>query len=117
MFVYFVTPNIGVGILLLIHGPVSAPAPESLASQPFRFLDLPPELRCIIYEFCMVRGTVYPAPRPKHDHRYNDFASFEAPQWALLRVNRQVRVEAAKILLSKNHFVLSYVDAETLFWT
>ena len=50
---------------------------------------------------------MFPAPRPIFDHRYKEFRPFEDSVWSLLAVNRQVREEAAKVLLSKNHFVLS----------
>lgn len=97
---------------------VLASVSEPTATQSFRFLALPFDLRFAIYELCMVKGTVYIAPRPKHDHRYDNVGPFpKKPEWALLRVNRQVRSESAKVLLSKNHFVLRYVDGRECFWS
>lgn len=84
---------------------------------PFRFLDLPAELRDIIYELCLVKGTIHLVPRPRNDHRYDLLGSPEKPEWALLGVNRQVRGEAASTILSKNHFVLGYdTSSERILW-
>jgi hypothetical protein len=80
-------------------------------------MDLPIELRKVIYELCLVKGTVYPMPRPKYDHRYDNMEPFEKPEWALLAVNQQIRIEASEILLKQNHFVISYeYDAMDNIW-
>ena len=102
----------------LIRISVVAPKPSPPKTKPFRFLDLPAELRETIYELCLVKGTVYLAPRPTFDHRYNGIQPFENPTWALLGVNRQVRDETAKVLLTNNHFVLSYDQrSREKFWS
>lgn len=64
-------------------------------------------MRDLIYEVCLVQGTVYVSPRTRYDHRYDGVKENDSPLWALLKVSHQVRAEAAKALLGKNHFVLS----------
>lgn len=76
--------------------------------EPFRFLDLPAELRDVVYDICMTRGKVFIRPRPRRDGRYTGFEDFERPDWPLLLVSHQVRQEAAKVFMSRNHFVLSH---------
>ena len=88
---------------------VTTLSPTASNTAPFRFLDLPAELREAIYDLCLVRGTVCPARCTRYDHRYDNIEPSEEPEWALLLVNRKIRHESAKILLSKNHFILSYV--------
>lgn len=62
----------------------------------------------------MVRGKVFPHPRPYEDFRYLDFEEYETPEWQMLAINRQVRVEAAEIFLKENHFVFHGGTAVTL---
>ncbi|KAK4543885.1 hypothetical protein LTR36_004659 [Oleoguttula mirabilis] len=77
-------------------------------SQVFRFVDLPPELRNVIYELCLAKGKVFLRPRPTYDQRYEGYEHFDRPDWQLLSVSRQVRTEAVAVLTSHNHFVISY---------
>ena len=93
------------------------PTPHPRRSQQFPFLDLPGELRNAVYKLCLVKGTIYPCPRPTYDHRYDNAKPYSKPEWALLAVSRQIRNEAADILLKQNHFVLGYHSgAGSLFW-
>lgn len=95
--------------------PASIPPPKD---KPSPFLELPAELRNAIYELCLVKGTVYIRPRIEHNHRYNEIQPIECPEWSLLGVNHQVRKEAAKVLLSSNHFILSYcLGSNGNFWS
>ncbi|KAF2114706.1 hypothetical protein BDV96DRAFT_687507 [Lophiotrema nucula] len=78
-------------------------------NQPFRFLDLPSELRLKVYSQLLIVGKIFYTPTPweirKRD-RFKDLSSYEIPQLQLLRVNKQVHNEAEPVYLSKNLFVL-----------
>ncbi|KAF2662473.1 hypothetical protein K491DRAFT_179653 [Lophiostoma macrostomum CBS 122681] len=76
---------------------------------PFKFLELPPEIRCMIYEELVVVGKVYfKGTDQEHENsvRYYDKAYFRKPSLAILRVCSLVHQEAEPIYLSKNLFVL-----------
>ena len=76
--------------------------------QAFEFLKLPRELRNHVYEFCVVVGEVRVG-----DHKWLQRADmrYKHPEGAraevsLFTVNKQIRLEALEVFLSKNHFVL-----------
>lgn len=78
-------------------------------NQPFRFLDLPAELRCQIYEYFVVVGKIFYTPdldSVRNEKRFNDWKMYPTPELTLLRVCKQVRNEAEEIYLAKNLFVL-----------
>lgn len=73
---------------------------------PFRFMDLPPELRLRVYEELVVVGKVaYITPTCSHEGSRR-LREYRRPDLTILRVSRQAHWEAEKIYLSKNQFVL-----------
>jgi hypothetical protein len=94
----------------------SQPTTQAGHEQTFDFMRLPRELRNLVYEFCVVVGEVrignhdnwaqYP------DMRYIHREGAKA-ETSLFAVNKQIRVEALELYLSKNHFVVP----STAMWT
>ncbi|KAI9871698.1 MAG: hypothetical protein M1830_002599, partial [Pleopsidium flavum] len=69
---------------------------EKSASTFNRFLDLPPEIRFMIYEYLLVVGKVFPHPKPRHDVRYSGWQEYEKPMTQLFGVCRRVKEECEK---------------------
>ena len=81
----------------------------SADEQPFRFLDLPTELRCQVYEYLVVVGKVFYTPDDyavMNEKRFKDWNSYRAPDLTILRICKQTHNEAEELYLSKNMFVL-----------
>ncbi|CAK3944901.1 Hypothetical predicted protein [Lecanosticta acicola] len=75
--------------------------------RPFIFLDLPLELREMVYELCVAPGKVFLRPRPQNDVRLDEYKKYHQVEWQLLAVTRQVRKESAKVLFTKNQIVFN----------
>ena len=77
-------------------------------SPPLGFLQLPAEIRNMIYRYCLIVGEVYPRPKPDEDDRLNDRSNFQQPQTQVFQLCRQIFAEAAPLYFAENKFVLSY---------
>ena len=90
--------------------PVATRSPSTACQRPpFRFLDLPPELRMLIYGELVVVGRVFFSPdwyEIEEGRRFDEYKQSTRPNLAILRVSRAVHDEAEDIYLSKNIFVL-----------
>ena len=78
-------------------------------AQPFRFLDLPTELRAMIMKYSLAVGTFFIRRRPFSDSRLREHETFAVPDLTLLKICRQIRAEAAKVLFTTNHIVMNYL--------
>ncbi|KAF1955341.1 hypothetical protein CC80DRAFT_92288 [Byssothecium circinans] len=75
----------------------------------FGFLDLPPDIRCLIYEELLSVGKVFFLDTDSeqcNSVRYKDKRYYGKPYLSILRVCKQTHQEAEPIYLSKNLFVL-----------
>jgi len=72
-------------------------------------MDLPTELRVMVYEELVVVGKVFYTPDAyavANEKRFKHWTSYRAPSLAILRVSKQVHNEAEEVYLGKNLFVL-----------
>lgn len=90
------------------------------------FLHLPPEIRQMIYNCCLVVGKIFPysvsETYDEYDDDYDDdpttqeLSDCEYPYVALLSVCRQMRLEAEPILYQRNTIVLPASDLTARFF-
>ncbi|KAK5121122.1 hypothetical protein LTR85_005606 [Meristemomyces frigidus] len=83
---------------------------EADDSAPFRFLDVPKDVRSMIYEYLVVPGTItlrYKAELAKHDNRYAELATSlpSYGQTQIFAVCGQIKDEALPLYISKNLFI------------
>lgn len=80
-----------------------------MTTPPFRFFDLPTEIRVMIYQEVLVVGKVFYTP-DEYDvwngKRCRGHQLYHKPELQLLRVCKQIHAEAEPVYLSKNFFVL-----------
>lgn len=84
------------GVFMSIFIPRHEPVPASVISELLCFLNLPPEIRSSIYGLLLV------APNGTMTCSHKDFK----PHPQILRVCRQIHIEASPILYGKNQFHL-----------
>jgi hypothetical protein len=88
------------------------PATRTPAETPFRFLDLPAELRVQIYEYLVVVGKVFFTPDwydvQEGKIRFKDWTKYPIPSLQLLRACKQIHEEAEEVYFGKNLFGLLY---------
>ncbi|KAF2629135.1 hypothetical protein BU25DRAFT_430430 [Macroventuria anomochaeta] len=90
---------------------------SSLSMQPFRFLDLPGELRNNIYDLLLCSWT----DEPEYESRFVGGLRKRLPSYdamALLRTNKQIHEEAFDYMMKRNQFVrvtCRGLDANSLF--
>jgi hypothetical protein len=87
---------------------MAAPAPHE--ARPFRFLDLPAEIRCVIYELLMdrrVKVGILDVECPSHDMSgYTQVPNYYYP--AMMRVNIQVKDEYTAFVMPRMKLLINW---------
>jgi hypothetical protein len=80
----------------------SLPHPKDTA--PFRFMDLPAELRIHVYEELVVVGKIFFTPSSyevRESCRFTDYTKYRKPSLTILRVSKDIHKEAEDVYLSR----------------
>lgn len=79
------------------------------------FLNLPTEVRFIIFGYCLIIGEINPYPR-NYDRQEPMRSLQRKPDIALLQVNKLIRAEAEIVLYGKNVWRLSWDEWNRPLW-
>ena len=100
--------------------------PHVTAEEMFEFFGLPLEVRRMVYAECLVVGKVYPYTLAESYDEYEcdfdddltarELAGKEAPEVTLLRVCKDIHLEAEAMLYQRNTFMLPVSDLTARFF-
>lgn len=84
------------------------------------FYDLPPEIRQMIYEECLIVGEIYPYSLsdayPGDAQTAQEKSGCDLPNLALLQVSKAIRLEAEPATYKRNHVHLGRTESSQRFF-